>query len=374
MERLEGQTQNKEKQYQADVFEEYQEICLNNKVKIEKYSKIMTVVIVILFTIFIYSLGRKYGTYLTMILIPITAVPSTFGAFENRRLFSNFPSIVGNILLVVLAIFLAFNTTIFSKILSDAETLLFYIGCAFAIWIITNGIHCTNLSILDNTIFKNPEINYSARITEKKIETDKGHHHYYICFYDYLNKLNKYEITEKQYKTWKEGDPLMTILQTKLVNFDETNKVKIKSIKHLDYFEGKTDMEIIQEIHKRDVDLFGLSQEEIDEKEDRWFKRRSYVWRFVIIGMLLLFSQRLYIPEFWEIMNNGIIYCITTILTLATIIIVSYKEYKIISKNESLSLKDIGIWKDYLVPRCLFYFLTTFFLIGAIITIFSYLS
>ena len=279
---------------------------------------------------------------------------------KNERIYSKIPAILGA-LLILIANVLAVTDSFFSNIFTS-KFLIIYVMDSFFLWIITFFIHCIIVYILAHTIFKNDKIKYSAKIIGLEEYKDKNSHTYYAHFYDYTNKKNKGVISEEEYKTWKDGDYIETILQPQI------DEITVKKIIHLNYFNGKTDMEIFQEKHKRDIELFGQSQEEMDLSNGN-YKLESYAVFFLFIGFIDIIIWTFCDEYFETIMSYGIIYAITTTIALAITIYTSYREYSMINSSGKYTLEDMAIWKDFLVPRCLFYFFISFISIGVILSL-----
>lgn len=341
-------------------FEKIQEQCVQNKENVDKYSKIISISLFFISIFIIYDYGFIFCNNKLLWIAGIISYPPFiyFSYFSEERIYSKVPAILGTCLIVIATI-IAIKKSFFSNGLS-AENLIEYVFNSFNLYTITYSIHCIIVYILGHTIFKNNKIKYTARIIELEDSKGKNNSHtYYAHFYDYTNEKIFDEISEEEYNTWKEGDYIETILQPQI------DGITVKKITHLEYFEGKTDMEIFQERHKRDVELFGQSQEEMDAAKGE-YKLESYLHIFLVIGIidLLVCSFNLKFS-----FHDNIIYALTTTLSLATIIYTSYKEYSMIKSKDNYTLEDMAIWKDYLVPRCLFYFLTTYFFVEGIINL-----
>lgn len=364
MERLEGNQEQSINKYSEEEytgsskFEKIQEQCVQNKEKVDKYSKIISISLFFISIFIIYDYGFIFCNNKLLWLLGIFSY-SPFVCFTSKeRIYSKVPAILGTCLIVIATI-IAIKESFFSNGLS-AKKLIEYVFNSFNLYTITYSIHCIIVYILGHTIFKNNKIKYTARIIELEDSKGKNNSHtYYAHFYDYTNKENKFKISEKEFKTWKEGDYIETILQP------QVDEITVKKITYLKDFEGKTDMEIFQERHKRDVELFGHSQEEMDAAIGE-YKLESYLFIFLVISIIDLLVCGLNKKFSF---HDNIIYALTTTLSLATVIYTSYKEYSMIKSKDNYTLEDMAIWKDFLVPRCLFYFLTTYFLIEGIINL-----
>ncbi len=368
MERSEGnqeQSINKyseEKYTESSKFEKLQEICIKNKENVDKYSKIISIS---LFIIFLFLISYYKISFYNNGILSGAGICSIFGlifALSNDRIYSKLPAILGACLIVIANV-IAIKESFFSNGLT-AKILYAYAFNTLILWVIPFFIHCIIVYILGHTIFKNNKIKYTARIIKLEYFQGNNSHTYYAHFYDYTNKKISAKISEKEYKTWKEGDYIETILQPRI------DEITVKKIKHLINFEGKTDMEIFQERHKRDVELFGQSQEEMDDAKGK-NKIESYVKYFILLGSIDIFVWAFgaNAKYFDTIMSNNIIYTLTTAAALAIPIYISYKEYSMIKTKGNYTLEDMAIWKDYLVPRCLFYFITSFTFIGGLISL-----
>jgi hypothetical protein len=347
-------------------FEEIQEQCIQNKEKVDKYSKIISIS---LFFIFLFLISYYEISFYNNEILSIAGFFSIFClifALSDDRIYSKLPAILGACLIVIANV-IAIKDSFFSNGLT-ANILFVYAFNTFSLWVITFSIHCIIVYILGHTIFKNNKVKYTARIIKLEESKNKNSYTYYAYFYDYTNKKIFYKISEKEYKTWKEGDYIETILQPKI------DYITVEKIKHLTKFKGKTDMEIFQERHKRDVELFGQSQEEMDDAKGE-AKIRSYVIYFILSGFIdiFIFIWAVGTKYFDAIMSNDIIYALTTTVALAIPIYTSYKEYSMIKTKGNYTLEDLAIWKDFLVPRCLFYFIISFTFIGGLISILKFL-
>lgn len=366
MERLEGHQEqsinkySKEEYTGSSKFEEIQEKCVQNKEKVDKYSKILSIS---LFFIFLFLISYHKISFYNNDFLPLVGLLSCISILfmiENERIYSKIPAILGA-LLILIANVLAVTDSFFSNIFTS-KFLIIYVMDSFFLWIITFFIHCIIVYILAHTIFKNDKIKYSAKIIGLEEYKNKNSHTYYAHFYDYTNKKNKGVISKEEYKTWKEGDYIETILQPQI------DEITVKKIIHLNYFNGKTDMEIFQEKHKRDIELFGQSQEEMDLSNGN-YKLESYAVFFLFIGFIDIIIWTFCDEYFETIMSYGIIYAITTTIALAITIYTSYREYSMINSSGKYTLEDMAIWKDFLVPRCLFYFFISFISIGVILSL-----
>jgi len=367
MERLEGHQKqsinkySKEEYTGSSKFEEIQEKCVQNKEKVDKYSKILSIS---LFFIFLFLISYHKISFYNNDFLPLvgllSCIPSILFMIKNERIYSKIPAILGA-LLILIANVLAVTDSFFSNIFTS-KFLIIYVMDSFFLWIITFFIHCIIVYILAHTIFKNDKIKYSAKIIGLEEYKGKNSHTYYAHFYDYTNKKNKGVISEEEYKTWKDGDYIETILQPQI------DEITVKKIIHLNYFNGKTDMEIFQEKHKRDIELFGQSQEEMDLSNGN-YKLESYAVFFLFIGFIDIIIWTFCDEYFETIMSYGIIYAITTTIALAITIYTSYREYSMINSSGKYTLEDMAIWKDFLVPRCLFYFFISFISIGVILSL-----
>lgn len=364
MERSEGNQEQSINKYSEEEytgsskFEKIQEQCVQNKEKVDQYSKIISISLFLISIFIIYDYGFIFFNNELLLIAGIISYPPFiyFSYFSEERIYSKVPAILGTCLIVIATI-IAIKESFFSNGLS-AKNLIEHVFNSFNLYTITYSIHCIIVYILGHTIFKNNKIKYTARIIE--LEVSKGKYYtYFAHFYDYTNEKIFDEISEKEYYTWEEGDYIETILQPQI------DGITVKKITHLENFEGKTDMEIFQEKHKRDVELFGHSQEEMDEAKGE-SKIESFTVIFLVIAIIDLlvcsFNKKFSF-------HDNIIYALTTALSLAITSYTSYKEYSIIKTEDNYTLEDLAIWKDYLVPRCLFYFLTTYFFVEGIINL-----
>lgn len=189
---------------------------------------------------------------------------------------------------------------------------------------------------------------------------------YSAVFYDYNLEKNSVEISKKEFETWKVGDTIEVTLQQKIHKLDALKAVR------LDNFEGLTDMEIDQQKHKKEVEMYGQSQHEMDNASGE-SKKSNHNSIFAIIDLFLLitnmilhlrYMNNLLDKNLFDIDINGIVYYIALIIPLAVTIIFSVIEYNNISSK--YTREDLLIWIDFLLPRCLFYFLSGYMLIWTI--------
>lgn len=345
-------------------FDAYQEKCLFNREKIEKYSNIITVTLTVALVAF-FIIHTKETLSFWKIFASLSLL-SIGGSIENNRIYSKCPSKIVIITLIALAIFTIDNEfSIINQVLCNVK---FLISTVITLLFILSGIYAIqyiSVSLLSKYVFKNREISYTARITKLGKSYSKRTI-YYVHFYDYTNLDNRFEIKKEEFNTWKIGDPIIAVLQPKM------DMIVTKNVTRLKYFNGKTDMEIDQKKHERDVNLFGKSQKEIDDGKFEFSilkYKRSYVFIIFFLGIIEVLSNKLYINDLLKLNSNKI--CVTSILALIVIIFVSFKEYKMVSTNDSFCREDMYLWKDYLILRVLFYFIVIFTLIGIIITFFS---
>lgn len=376
MERSEGNQEQSINKYSEEEytgsskFEKIQEQCVQNKEKVDKYSKILTTISIITIFLFVYNnfwdqtwikilLGIIGFIYASIFLLPFSFIVLMLGiSSKEDRIHSKYPAI----LTIILVLFIATFTNWFSYGFSAKWLLESGVGIII-IWMVVVSIHRINISILDIYILSNPKLTYTAKIVELgryKKET------YYVHFYDYSNHLNHCDITEKEYNTWKKGDVIEVLLRPTI------DEIKVESVKHLEDFEGLTDMEKDQLKHKKEIELFGQSQEEMDATNED-YKYPSFNTHFFIINIIniSIFVINNNISSYiFDIMENSCVYTTTIFIALAITIITLFIEYYKI-KNK-YTLEDIYIWTDHLY-RSIYFFITIFFFVGAIITIFSYL-
>lgn len=376
MERLEGHQEqsinkySKEEYTGSSKFEEIQEKCVQNKEKVDKYSKILTTISIITIFLFVYNnfwdqtwikilLGIIGFIYASIFLLPFSFLVLMLGiSSKEDRIHSKYPAILTIILVLFIATFTNWVSYGFS-----AKWLLESCVGIIIIWMVVVSIHRINISILDIYILSNPKLTYTAKIVELgryKKET------YYVHFYDYSNHLNHCDITEKEYNTWKKGDVIEVLLRPTI------DEIKVESIKHLEEFEGLTDMEKDQLKHKKDIELFGQSQEEMDAtNEDYKYPSFNIYFFFINIINIFIFVVNNNISScIFDVMDKSYVYTTTIVIALAITIITLFIEYYKI-KNK-YTLEDIYIWTDHLY-RSLYFFITIFLLIGEIITIYLFI-
>lgn len=359
------------------TFEEMLEKCIQNKDKVEKYSKFLTVVMIVIIVLLAYFNIYNTRTHIDEQSATITKGVLLFFYFtmvfnwhytdcRKDRIYSKFPAILGASIIGILGLYLALKTTFFSeRFLVDIIVTfgLYSLFISFSIFL----IHCLSIRILDYTIFANPTLKYTAKVIklEHVTQRSKNHtsHFYYAYFYDYTNRRIKGQISEKEYTYWEERDVISTVLQQHI------DGVKVKSIRRLHNFQGLTDMEIDRQNHLRDVELFGQSQEEMDLASGTT-KRLSYKWPFIIVGVLMLLPYTVIHEEFEELMSCSIPLCAALILiSIALTSGVSYLEYK--KLRDKYTIEDIKLWADCLLHRILIYSLSTFALVGFCLTFYN---
>ena len=380
MERLEGHQEQSINKYSEEEytgsskFEEIQEKCVKNKEKVDKYSKIITTILTVTIFLFVYNnfwdqtwlkilLGIIGSIYSIIYLIPIGIFTLLLGiSYKEGRIHSQYPTI----LTIILVLLIATSTNWLSNGFS-AEWLLKSGISVIIIWMFVFSIHCININILDTNIFSNPQITYTTKIVEFGcFNKKKKNKTYFVHFYDYTNTTNHCDITEKEYNTWKKGDVIEVVLQPTI------DEIKVESIKHLENFVGLTDMEKDQLKHKKDIELFGQSQEEMDaiDGDDRYASLNLYYSYIIIFDVIIFVLNNNIFSEIYRVMNNSSIYVTTSSIALAITIITLYIEYSKIKAK--YTLEDIYIWTDHLLYRSLYFFITIFLFIGTIISIFSY--
>ncbi len=341
------------------TFEEFQEKCVQNKEKVDKYSKYLTFVLICTIAFVVFYFGPQTGCLWGLCIFGFIALGATLTSnTTDDRIYSNYPSMLS---IVPIAIFTVYYIQKFGII---SENLIIYlIGCFF-IWLALYITHCLSVIFLDCTFFANPKLSYTARIVKTEHVTKRSKnstsHYYYAYFYDYTNTLIYGQISRKEYTYWKKGDVIKTILQPRI------DEVTTKEIKRLHKFQGKTDMEIIQENHERDVALFGKSQEEMDAEEGK-SKNISYKWIFYwvlgIAALILTFSKGK-IDSIFESTTYNLIMIITAI---AVAIFVTFKEKARIKTQ--YTIQDMDLWRDYLIPRISFYLVSVYLLLASILLV-----
>lgn len=380
MERLEAhqkQSINKysEEEYSgSSKFEKIQEQCVQNKEKVDKYSKILTTILTGIIFLFIYNnfwdqtwikilLGIIGFIYFILYLLPLGIFTLLLGiSYENGRIHSKYPTILTIILILLITLFTNWFSFGFS-----AKWLLESCVSVIFIWIVVFSIHGININILDTNIFPNPKLTYTAKIVDIRSFKDKKKKTYFVHFYDYTTTTNHCDITEKEYNTWKKGDVIEVVLQPTI------NEIKAESIKRLENFEGLTDMEKDQLKHKKDIELFGQSQKEMDaiDGDGRSTSLNLYYFYINIFNVVIFVLNNNILSDIYRVMSNSCIYTTTSLIALAITIITSYIEYSKIKAK--YTLEDIYIWTDHLLYRSFYFFITIFLLIGEIITIYLFI-
>ncbi len=353
--------------------EELDEICYRNKEKIDKYSKIFSTIIIVTICAIMHTIGFTLPVILGLIC---SFIIGTCVALISRpdldSIFSRFPAILSYFAtpVVVLAVYL--KTSLLDEGILSASFIYIAIVIALLTWTLSFLIHCFVIKTLDVTIFRNPKYKYTARINH--IEYNKSSYSYYVHFYDYTNFKNKAEIKEKEALFWNPRDAIEITLQPRV------DTIKICSVNKMGSFEGKTDMEILREEHAEKVKLFGQSQLELAEEKgsekdinfmikDRLRDEKNFsliAWCIAVFPIFLLMAIYL-IGYNFKVICSPIIFGIIFICGILTAAIVSIFEYYKGSKTHSI--EDIELWKDYLYPRCLVYFISSTLLIGTILTL-----
>lgn len=329
------------------TFEEFQEKCVQNKEKIEKFSKILTAVLVIVLPLISYF--YLWGRIVSGILLVIAIINTLMSKTTNDRIFSRFPAILGLIAVSIIIYRIAIDEEL------SLNTSSFFLVCIFPliVWLAIYCLHCFSIYFLDVAVFDNPKLNYSSkiiRLEHEKVKTKHGiNHYYYVYFYGFRNSFLKSEITEIQFIRWHEGDVIQTVLVPRI-----DGEIVCKGVWRPNNFEGLTDWELDKQQHEKDVELFGMSQEEMDKAAGE-SKKLSYKMLFyVIAGADLIFA--ILGPLKYSIINSDLnIICL--LIAISITLFTSFKEYKHI--KEKYTLEDMKLWLDYLLPRCLFYISAT---------------
>lgn len=341
-------------------FEEIQEQCIQNKEKVEKYSKIITVVLVIGIAILCYLFWDYELMKKCLYIIPSLFILIYFlYGNSDYRILSKFPAIITLVGITTLITFLSFKTEFFSEGFTP-DCLINLFIYSFKIWFIIFSVNFLCVKLLDTTVFANPKMKYTAKIVGKKrLYITRYNYEYYALFYDYNCNLIMGEISKMAFDCWPIGCAIMTTLQQRV------DGVAVKDVDLARNIEGPTDMEVFMNNQGRDVELFGESY------ANKLFARRkskkiSFKLPFVILYLILSFffisiGQELCI----NLMNYTSIYASVAAVSLGITSIVSYFEYSRL--KEKFSPEDIGLWTDLLIPRCSLYFLTSFFLITNIL-------
>lgn len=354
------QNTNEHKTYDSE-FEKYHEICIENKDKIEKYSKILTVVV--LSIVALLSIPFE-NVWFILFVICLPALLMTTGT--NDRIYNKFPALLSLILIIIRNVYLAVvNNHYCFNCGFDFDNVNPFVTSSLIVCYFVYCVHFVSVSIIDYTLFKNPKFTYTSRISKLDKVVEKHTPYYYAYFYDFTSKENYVEISEDEYNKLTIGDALLVELQQRL------SYVAVKSIKLIPNFEGQTDWEIYKEKHAKDIEEFGQSQEEIDASEGK-SKRISYKWWFVLLlfidivgfGILEKLTGKFFYDQFPYKPN---LYSKVALASLIIVAIVSYIEYHKLKKR--YSLEDVRLWRDCLIPRLLFYYLATSLFIGNILEI-----
>lgn len=325
------------------LLEEFQEKCVQNKEKVEKYSKLLTVGLIIILPLISYF--YLWGRIVSGILLVIAIINTLMSKTTNDRIFSRFPAILG---LIAVSIII-YRISITEELSLNMSS--FFIVCIvpLIVWLAIYCLHCFSVNFLDVAVFDNPKLNYSSkilRLEHEKVKTKNGtNHYYYVYFYGFRNSFLKSEITDIQFRRWREGDVIQTVLVPRI-----DGEIVCKGVWRPNNFEGLTDLELDKQQHEKDVELFGMSQEEMDEAagESKILSHKTIF--FVIAGADLIFA--IFSPLKYSIIKSDLnIICLLIAISLT--IIISFKEYKHI--KEKYTLEDLKLWLDYLLPRCLFY-------------------
>lgn len=349
-------------------FEEMQENCIQNKEKIDKWSKYLTTLLVSVVLLIGYFFWKEDWAKILFVLFGgILIYNFVTTEFRTERLFSEFPAKLGIVLIILLTTYLKNKTLLFSEGIT-VECVSRWILLSILIWMIGFTINCLSVNILDLTIFANPTHNYTAKIIKMEHVTQrKKHgtsHFYYAYFYDYSNKLNKGNISRKDYDTWRKGDVINVLLQQRI------DVIDVLKITRLNNYQGLTNMEMDIQQHEMDIKEFGRSQEEIDAAKGN-VKILSLTWVFVILTGLFTLPYLATENELNELMTLcPPLFISLAIVSIAIVSYISYMEYKkIVAKY---TLEDIGYWSDCLIPRVLLYYLFVFSIIGMAISIYNF--
>ncbi len=328
-------------------FEEFQEKCVQNKDKVEKYSKLLTVGLIIILPLISYF--YLWGKIVSGIFLVIAIINILMSKTTNDRIFSRIPAIWGLIASSIIIYKIAINEELSLNMSS------FFLVCIvpLIVWLAIYCLHCFSVNFLDVAVFDNPKLNYSSKIIrlehEKFNTKHRTEHYYYVYFYVLRNRFLKIEITDIQYKRWKEGDIIQTVLVPRI-----DGEIVCKNVWRPNNFEGLTDLELDKLQHEKDVELFGMSQEEMDEAagESKILSHKTIF--FVISGADLIFA--IFSPLKNPIIKSDLnIICL--LIAISITLFTSFNEYKHI--KEKYTLEDLKLWLDYLLPRCLFYISST---------------
>lgn len=366
---------NKEAEYPIDSFESrleafdnLLEICIQNKDKVDKYSKILTSIFVIAVSSVVFYVWDPSYIVLNLLFVAAFFVVLSLVFIEintnEDRIYTKFTAILGFTIITLVSSYIAIRKSFFSE--GSASFNLFIWGISsMCVWVYIYFFHCLSVYLLDHTIFKNTTINYTTKILDLSTTKNKD---YYASFYNHMNQKSCYEIKKEEYKTWKEGSVIEIKLQPRI------NTIDYKGATLLENFAGKTDMEHFREKNLRDVSLFGRSQEEIDAESGK-FKRLSLinnvseidVWALSAFVILYLLGIRY--DSFFETTSKPIIFNLVIAISFIITSVVLYFEYMKIKTQ--YTLEDLRRWKDYLLPCCIFYFMSGFMIIGGIVTTIS---
>lgn len=349
------------------TFEEIQEKCIQNKENVDKWSKLLSSVLVCALLFIAYYNVNTWGKFVLIAPIGISIYHFVIKKTNYDRIFTKFPAVLGVCLIIILSVYLFYETSFFADGLT-VKCLIRWILLAICAWLIGFSIHIISINILDSTFFANPILEYTTKIVKFEEETRRRKHYgtvhyYYAYFYDYSFKLNKTSISKLEYDTWRKGDVVRAELQPSIEG------INVEKVTLLRDFNGLTDWENDVQKHRIEVEQFGSSQEEKDAAKGK-VKILSFVWLFVFLTVIFAFPYTAYETQLNELMTLcPPLYIGLAVGSLIVICLISYKEYKRIV--EKYTLEDVKIWRDFFVPRGLLYFLVVFGIFGMILSIYN---
>lgn len=336
--------------------EEIQEICIRNREKVEKYA-IIPVLFCLLVIIGINIYNSSVDCYIiTIVSASALGLNSFLGCrppLEEYydRIYTKVPAILGFFLMIFVNVFFAKMLPLFSNIGFAILNICFSSTPAWCVY----TLNMLSVKLLDYTIFSNPIRLYTAKITNKRLhKSDKnGICSYYIDFYDYENNLQSFSISKKSYDSWNVGDVIEASLQARI------NKVVVQRVVRLKNFSGKTEMEVVREKYLQDIAEFeedsNLIKAISGQKEGYEVFKLSYLILPTIDFFMVGFVDKDF-GDFPDLFSN----VLSILFGLVVTCYLLRREYNDITNN--YTLKDLSIWKDYLVPKIQLFFGSAFFL------------
>lgn len=328
------------------TLEKHLDNCVLTKDKVDKFSRIVTSLVVFALILMIYLEIIKITNYLVILILSLILIIKTLWKFytkvinSNDRIYSEFPSKFGLFVSVPFAyymiLFITRDVTLSNNDMMQYSLLFLFI--VLASWMSIYLIHTTIVEFIAGHVFVNPDINFSSRVHHLGTEGSQ-YSEYYLYFYSPFNELLKYRIYDYQFNNWKKGDPIDTVLR---VNLDRVDVVSVRIIHNSD---AKIDLDEFIVKHQQDVEQFGEAQERV--YPSKFFYFDLFTFPLVII---YVFIGNLACDIFEETAIMSIVIAISLILTVA-ITLKEYKDFKI-----KCTLEEIALWKDFIVPRTLFYF------------------